>query len=527
MSPRMPIVDLRLPDASWSLNIDLYDWSSSPDILSMLSPSKARLDSHQNFVPAFMPTVTEPKIDDPDEWLRCFFMGDLSKITRTSSYLEPLSLTSMLDDTTQVALDIKAQQRAGDLIYTEYIPDLLHMSQDNGKDPSFSRLYKSPQVAYISPSEAMKIRLKVYRIALEFAFSKSSYPSRVEKLRLAKAHDMTYKQINTWFQNRRDRHKGPNEFKTTTLEQLKNYIQYLLDHPFLRQSKGSPSNSFEAIPPVKKKTTNSTFHLDSPASTIGDFPNWLRKPSQSSVSEKEPPVTLDGLVSRFDLCRVDSPSKIIPTQEPSLQAVTEEQIKSPNPPAGRILKNLPRRRLPKHPPISQDTCDSSRKIRPLPRQTSPSTDSSVSGPSDEESLIPSNISSSNNSLQNATSSRALTNTHSPIEKCQAALDRLKSVLAGAALSLPDKYRRLELKGELYIEHLGIRNSTNRNHVIFQILFKTGFTVNLENITQIKGARLSMDMSEEDKLLDGIDDEHVGTFFRQSFDFADLTILGPL
>ncbi|GJJ09712.1 hypothetical protein Clacol_003936 [Clathrus columnatus] len=253
---------------------------------------------------------------------------------------------------------------------------------------------------------------------------------------------MTYKQINIWFQNRRDRDRGCSDLyidRTTTVKQLEHHIRSLLGYPPLQHFTESDCNSLEVTSSGQEETTRLTPQATSLSShahlltakgenlnqtiesNVFSFPkpNWLRKPSsRAATSEKKFPVALDGLVSRFDSCRVDGSSKIIPAQEPPLQSVTEEQTKSSNPFAGRILKNLPRRRLPKHPPVSQDTCDSSRKIRPLPRRTSPSTDSSVE-PSDEESftsLLSSNMmSSSNESLQDPTS-RTLTNPQSPIEK---------------------------------------------------------------------------------------------------------------
>ncbi|GJJ09713.1 hypothetical protein Clacol_003937 [Clathrus columnatus] len=110
----LPIVDLQPPDANWSLDINLYDWSSSPDILSMIDPN-CQLNSGEPF-PAVMTTITEDKRDDPDQWLQSFFMSDFpeslspvrletnseratSVLIHTSDCSYPTSLTLTPDDT--------------------------------------------------------------------------------------------------------------------------------------------------------------------------------------------------------------------------------------------------------------------------------------------------------------------------------------------------------------------------------------------------------------------------------------------
>lgn len=107
-------------------------------------------------------------------------------------------------------------------------------------------------------------------------------------------------------------------------------------------------------------------------------------------------------------------------------------------------------------------------------------------------------------------------------------------LTGTALSLPEEYRRIKLKGNLYVEYLQAGttntkegNTPNKNHVVFQVPFDEDFEVKDDGkLVTTLGARISMDLTGEDDLLEGIDKDHVSSFFCLSLDFADLTILGP-
>ena len=108
-------------------------------------------------------------------------------------------------------------------------------------------------------------------------------------------------------------------------------------------------------------------------------------------------------------------------------------------------------------------------------------------------------------------------------------------LAGSALSLPRAYRQYVLKGELYIEYLsttsnnGGQDSTqNKNHVVFQIPFAEGYKLSRDegNNFTIQGARVSMDITEENDLLEDIDEDHVSSSFAFSISFADLAMLAP-
>lgn len=89
-------------------------------------------------------------------------------------------------------------------------------------------------------------------------------------------------------------------------------------------------------------------------------------------------------------------------------------------------------------------------------------------------------------------------------------------LTGPALSLPEGYREVELKGELCVEYLQMGstnakegNSPNKNHVVFLLPFKEAFTVEDDGETvRIFSARLSMDLTEEDDDMYAIDMERL-------------------
>ncbi|GJJ09760.1 hypothetical protein Clacol_003984 [Clathrus columnatus] len=81
------------------------------------------------------------------------------------------------------------------------------------------------------------------------------------------------------------------------------------------------------------------------------------------------------------------------------------------------------------------------------------------------------------------------------------------------LELPEKYRQLPLKGDLYIEYLRLAdddpemndsemdNFFKKNHVVFQIPFKHEFKVDEDKDDEIMGVRISMDFIVEDDMND--------------------------
>lgn len=110
-------------------------------------------------------------------------------------------------------------------------------------------------------------------------------------------------------------------------------------------------------------------------------------------------------------------------------------------------------------------------------------------------------------------------------------------LTGTALSLPDSYKDIMLKGVLYIEYLQTGSSNdnqgkapNKNHVVFQIPFSDeGFQVgdpDTEDSILLKGVRISMDLTQEHDVIDMIDKDRVSGLSTKGIDFAKFMILGP-
>jgi hypothetical protein len=96
-------------------------------------------------------------------------------------------------------------------------------------------------------------------------------------------------------------------------------------------------------------------------------------------------------------------------------------------------------------------------------------------------------------------------------------------LLGTALALPSTYRSYKLKGELYIEYLQ-NGSTNakqgevaagipgKNHVVFQVPFATAYELRIDNkIVTVRGARISMDLTDED--VDNIDKDRLESEYK--------------
>ncbi|KAI5990991.1 hypothetical protein EDD15DRAFT_1137132 [Pisolithus albus] len=89
--------------------------------------------------------------------------------------------------------------------------------------------------------------------------------------------------------------------------------------------------------------------------------------------------------------------------------------------------------------------------------------------------------------------------------------------AGPALSLCEEYRKIELDDKLGVEylHLGDTNAEerrppNKNHVVFVLPFKEPFIVERDNEQPVPtfAARLSMDLTKEDRDMEAIDKDHL-------------------
>ncbi|KAF8516125.1 hypothetical protein BU17DRAFT_92961 [Hysterangium stoloniferum] len=211
------------------------------------------------------------------------------------------------------------------------------------------------------PQQIFKHRLKtVYRVALEFAFQMTNYPSRADKVLLAKDCGMTYKQINNWFQNRRDRPEMAFEYSVpTTVDALRDVLYALLDQSIAR-SKVYGNKSPAAIGTLEEtalKDEQKTERRDeSPISPIAEIdtkisedipqkrgiaithiedifafpkPEWRRRPAGLPCQQTCSSSNVDRVVSKFNSMGLSTAGDAIPSSLTSVAVVNRPVKKLP------------------------------------------------------------------------------------------------------------------------------------------------------------------------------------------------------
>ncbi|TBU63775.1 hypothetical protein BD310DRAFT_915887 [Dichomitus squalens] len=181
--------------------------------------------------------------------------------------------------------------------------------------------------------------------ALERFFERNAFPSRLEKYDLASTFNMSYRQIDVWFQNHRTRYRKegrelrhPIGHNALVDEFEKSVIDVLLPTESLDGDHGDAGGDTDSIQSALSSSVNklqSAFHLAAPAHAFPSpypplcsydpFPAtpekrglalpWLRSP-QSQSPHTDIPVTVDQLIASFAQLTITDETSSSPSCSP-------------------------------------------------------------------------------------------------------------------------------------------------------------------------------------------------------------------